>query len=100
MEHSCIDNELDFQEYIETIINREESYDLEFKKASGGFPKSFWETYSAFANTQGGVIVLGVEEQGHRFHIQGLTDEQIDDYQKLFWSSVNNKQRVSSKTIV
>lgn len=38
MEHSCIDNELDFQEYIETIINREESYDLEFKKASGGFP--------------------------------------------------------------
>lgn len=43
MGHNCIDNELDFQEYIETIINREESYDLEFKKASGGFPKSFWE---------------------------------------------------------
>ena len=50
---------------------------LEAKLATGGLPESIWETYSAFANTYGGVILLGVEELGdHTLRIQGLLDPQ------------------------
>ena len=46
-----------------------ESVDLECKAAqgrdgAGELPLSFWETYSAMANAEGGEVYLGIEELG------------------------------------
>lgn len=72
-----------------------ESDEIEFKSAAGGFPRDFWKTYSSFANTNGGIIVLGVREKKGHFHYDGLADEQIVKYQKEFWNSANNLSNVS-----
>ena len=41
-----------------------EGLGLEFKSCKGGFTKEFGPTYSAFANTQGGIVILGVDDKG------------------------------------
>ena len=72
-----------------------ESWDVEYKSAVGGFPHDFWKSYSAFANTQGGIITLGVSEKKGKFSFEGLSDEQIHHYQKLFWDNANNPNTVN-----
>ncbi len=85
----------DFSHYIEELLSQTEGKDLEFKSAAGGFPGSFWDTYSAFANSEGGTIVLGVAEKKGVFHMDDLTQEQVEKYTKDFWNNVNNRQTVS-----
>jgi len=67
---------------------------LEAKRAQGGLPHSLWATYSAFANTQGGVILLGVEELPDKsFRAVGLPD--TEKLVTEFWNAINNPQKVS-----
>ncbi len=59
---------------------------IEAKKALGGLPESIWETCSAFANTLGGVILLGVEElEDKSLHAIDLPEPQalIDRFKEL-----------------
>lgn len=72
-----------------------ESDELEYKAAQGGFPTDFWKTYSAFANTNGGIIILGVKERKSVFQIEGLQEDKITAYKKLFWDGANNPVTVS-----
>ena len=67
---------------------------IEAKKAMGGLPKSIWETYSAFANTHGGIILLGVEEWPDKsLHTVNLPDP--ERLIKEFWDIVNNPNKTS-----
>ena len=58
METRGKENGLDLAE-LETLM---ESNQLEAKAAQGGLPADVWPSVSAFANTNGGTIVLGVKE--------------------------------------
>lgn len=76
------------------IEKYKENNRIEAKKALGGLPKSIWETYSAFANTLGGVILLGVEE----YRDKSLHPVNLPHPEKMveeFWQIINNPQKVS-----
>ncbi|MEY4587939.1 MAG: hypothetical protein RL497_15, partial [Pseudomonadota bacterium] len=83
----------------EDIAALRESVDIECKLAQGrdgkgALPKDIWETYSAFANTQGGDIFLGLKENKNKsFEMQGIENTQkvLDE----LWNGLNNLQKVS-----
>lgn len=71
---------------------------IEAKKALGGLPHSIWETYSAFANTLGGILLLGVEEHpDHSLHTVDLPDPAR--LIREFWDIVNDPKKVSANIL-
>lgn len=76
------------------LKNLRESVNIEGKKASNTLPKSIWETYSAFCNTLGGYIILGVEENESGQLIPTGVDN-VQSIIKDFWSIINNVQKIS-----
>ena len=90
-----IRNRFAFEDYLDSLLRMTESDDLEFKSAAGGFPGSFWDTYSAFANSEGGTIILGVAEKKGKFYLDKLSEEQVEKYTKDFWNNVNSRTTIS-----
>ena len=71
---------------------------LEAKRAICGLPESIWETYSAFANTDGGLILLGVEENPDKsLFAVDLPDP--SGLQQDLWSALNDPGRVSANIL-
>lgn len=71
------------------IESYKENNRIEAKKALGGLPHSILETYSAFANTMGGIILLGVEEYRDKtFHTVDLPCPEmlVEDFFELLQS--------------
>ena len=86
-------------EKIRDLLKYGERLTLECKKAESKVPNDVWETYSAFANTVGGIILLGIEEHSKetdpekRFTIGNIVNpmERI----KEFWDLIHNPNKVS-----
>lgn len=86
---------MDMQE-LKSLIYQGEKVDIECKKAESNVPKAAYESYSAFANTKGGYIILGVKEDKtktkpeERFVIQGIENpkKQMED----FWNTINSSK--------
>lgn len=78
------------------LIERLKGYewnDIEFKSAQRNVPKSAYETVSAFANTEGGWIVFGVQDRAGRFEIVGVL--QVDKVQNDFLSVLRSGQKLN-----
>ena len=85
----------DFQ-WIATLLDGGETSRVECKLAAKAIPDSFWESYSAFANTDGGIVLLGIREENREFSIEGVSDAKklVAD----FWNMVNGS-KVSANVV-
>lgn len=71
------------------LNTRSEHSMLECKEAQSVIPKSLWDTYSSFANTNGGIILLGIKQiSDSNFVVTGVKDPIA--MEKDFWASVTN----------
>lgn len=90
-------------EDILELLKYGERLTLECKKSNNEISKSVWETYSSFANTCGGVILLGIEENLTETDVEKkfiFKDVKNPDIRlKEFWDTINSN-KVSSNILL
>ena len=64
---------------------------LEFKEAAQSLPKSFFETVCAFLNLDGGLIILGVADDGT---VTGVARESLDRIKTEIANLSNNPNKL------
>ena len=78
------------------IMNVHEKDGIEMKKAQE-LPNAFWESYSAFCNTSGGWILLGVIEGDPVNTIQGIGN--ISKAQTSLWDMLSNPNKINYRSV-
>lgn len=88
---------------LDDIKALKETWQIECKLAQGrdgrgALPEDIWETYSAFANTQGGDIFLGLRELGPGdYELAGIANP--EKVQREFFDGVNDTRIVSANVL-
>ncbi len=80
---------------VDGRVTLSEGERLEFKSCRNALSRDFWPTYSSFANTFGGTIVMGVSDSDHQ--LTGVDDP--DKVLKEMWDLLNDEKKVSSNLL-
>ena len=79
-------------------MHRESKY-IEYKKSRKGLSNDIW-SYSAFANTEGGTIYLGIEEKDRGQKV--FVSVGVEDPEKMiedFWNALYGRSKVSQNIL-
>lgn len=79
---------------LKELLENHENENIEFKESFIKLSKDFWPTYSAFANTAGGYIVLGIAEPvPYQYEVSGVKNHKklLDD----LFNTAANKDKVN-----
>jgi ATP-dependent DNA helicase RecG len=77
---------------LDQIIQQGEGLKIEFKEASNSVPSSMYETVVSFSNTDGGTILLGVEDDGR---VKGIDRGSQDKIQTDLVTTLNERDCVN-----
>ena len=77
-----------------TLIRGGENIRVEFKKSTNDVTKDVYDTVCSFSNREGGIIVLGVKDNGE---VLGIAPDAIDRIKKDF---INNGQKNQSTALL
>jgi len=72
---------------LHRILAQGEGFRIEFKEAQNGVPDTLYDTVSAFLNREGGVILLGVDDNGN---VLGLNGQNLMQLKQNVVTALNN----------
>ena len=80
------------QTELDKIIDQGEGIRIEFKEAQNGVPASLYDTVCSFLNHEGGIILLGVNDDGT---ILGLSEQNLKNLKQDIVTTLNNPDVLS-----